>query len=81
MRMRPRGTGGRIPKSLTPKQRLARTLRTQQGHATDKKRKGPVEPPDFRSTHAAVRSNRPVASDNSRCEDSARGRPNGNSSA
>ena len=56
MGMRPRGTGGRIPKSLTPKQRLARTLRTQQGHATDKKRKGPVEPPDFRSTHAAVNS-------------------------
>ena len=63
---------GRIPKSLTPKPRLARTLRTKTGRATDKKRTGPVEPPVFRSTHAAGRSNQPVASANSRGEDSAR---------
>ena len=63
---------GRIPKSLTPKPRLARTRRTKTGRATDQKRQGPVEPPVFRSTHAADRSNKPVASDNSRCEDSAR---------
>ena len=35
---------GRIPKSLTPKQRMARTLRTKKGRATYKKRKGQVEP-------------------------------------
>lgn len=35
---------GRIPKSLTPKQRMARTLRTKKGRATHKKRKGQVEP-------------------------------------
>ena len=35
---------GRIPISLTPKQRMARTLRTQTGRATYQKRKGPVEP-------------------------------------
>jgi transposase len=35
---------GRIPKSLTPKQRMARTLRTKKGCATYKKRKGQVEP-------------------------------------
>jgi transposase len=35
---------GRIPKSLTPKQRMARTLRTQKGRETYKKRKGQVEP-------------------------------------
>ena len=63
---------GRIPKSLTPKPRLARTLRTKKGRATDKKRKGQVEPPVFRRDNAAVRSNKPVASDNSRCADSAR---------
>ena len=35
---------GRIPKSLTPKQRMARTLRTKKGRETYKKRKGQVEP-------------------------------------
>ena len=35
---------GRIPRSLTPKQRMARTLRTKNGRATYKKRKGQVEP-------------------------------------
>jgi IS5 family transposase len=35
---------GRIPKSLTPKQRMARTLRTKQGRNIYKKRKGQVEP-------------------------------------
>ncbi|MBC8115183.1 MAG: transposase, partial [Candidatus Saccharimonas sp.] len=35
---------GRIPKSLTPKQRMARTLRTKKGRKTYKKRKGQVEP-------------------------------------
>ena len=35
---------GRIPKSLTPKQRMARTLRTKTGHDIYKKRKGQVEP-------------------------------------
>ena len=35
---------GRIPKSLTPKQRMARTLRTKKGRDTYKKRKGQVEP-------------------------------------
>ena len=35
---------GRIPISLTPKPRMARTLRTQTGRATYQKRKGPVEP-------------------------------------
>ena len=35
---------GRIPQSLTPKQRMARTLRTKKGRATYKKRKGQVEP-------------------------------------
>ena len=35
---------GRIPQSLTPKQRMARTLRTKNGRATYKKRKGQVEP-------------------------------------
>ena len=35
---------GRIPKSLTPKQRMARTLRTKTGRATYQKRKGQVEP-------------------------------------
>ena len=63
---------GRIPKSLTPKQRMARTLRTQKGRETYKKRKGQVEPPRPQRTNTAVRSNTPVASDNSRCGDSAR---------
>ena len=35
---------GRIPKSLTPKQRMARTLRTKTGRDIYKKRKGQVEP-------------------------------------
>ena len=35
---------GRIPRSLIPKQRMARTLRTKNGRATYKKRKGQVEP-------------------------------------
>ena len=35
---------GRIPQSLTPKQRLARTLRTKTGRDIYKKRKGQVEP-------------------------------------
>ncbi len=35
---------GRIPKSLTPKQRMARTLRTKKGRETYQKRKGQVEP-------------------------------------
>lgn len=35
---------GRIPISLTPKQRMARTLRTKTGRATYKKRKGQIEP-------------------------------------
>lgn len=35
---------GRIPQSLTPKQRMARSLRTKTGRATYKKRKGQVEP-------------------------------------
>ena len=35
---------GRIPRSLTPKQRMARTLRTKNGRATYKKRKRQVEP-------------------------------------
>ena len=35
---------GRIPKSLSWKQRMARTLRTKNGRETYKKRKGPVEP-------------------------------------
>jgi hypothetical protein len=38
---------GRIPKSLTPKQRMARTLRTKQGRNIYKKRKGQVEPALF----------------------------------
>ena len=63
---------GRIPKSLTPKQRMARTLRTKKGRETYKKRKGQVEPPRPQRTNTAVRSNTPVASDNSRCGDSAR---------
>ena len=36
---------GRIPRSLTPKPRLARTLRTKKGRATCQKRTGQVEPP------------------------------------
>ncbi len=63
---------GRIPKSLTPKQRMARTLRTKKGRATDKNRKGQVAPLVFRSVNTAVRSNKPAASTNSQCEDSAR---------
>ena len=35
---------GRILQSLTPKQRMSRTLRTKQGRATYQKRKGQVEP-------------------------------------
>ena len=35
---------GRIPISLTPKQRMARTLRTKKGRDIYKKRKGQVEP-------------------------------------
>ena len=35
---------GRIPQSLTPKQRMARTLRTKQGRDIYQKRKGQVEP-------------------------------------
>ena len=35
---------GRIPISLTPKQRMARTLRTKTGRDIYKKRKGQVEP-------------------------------------
>ena len=35
---------GRIPQSLTPKPRLARTLRTKTGRDLYQKRKGPVEP-------------------------------------
>ncbi len=35
---------GRIPKGLSPKQRMARSLRTKPGRATYKKRKGQVEP-------------------------------------
>ena len=39
---------GRIPKSLTPKLRMARTLRTKTGRDIDKKRTGQVEPaPSF----------------------------------
>jgi len=63
---------GRIPKSLTPKQRMARTLRTKQGRETYQKRKGQVEPTRPQRTNTPVRSNTPVASDNSPCEDSTR---------
>ena len=35
---------GRIPQSLTPKQRMARTLRTKKGRDIYQKRKGQVEP-------------------------------------
>ncbi len=35
---------GRIPRSLTPKPRLARTLRTKTGRDLYQKRKGPAEP-------------------------------------
>ena len=35
---------GRIPQSLTPKQRMARTLRTKTGRDIYNKRKGQVEP-------------------------------------
>jgi len=35
---------GRIPKSLSPKQRMARTLRTKQGRKIYRKRKGQAEP-------------------------------------
>jgi hypothetical protein len=38
---------GRIPKSFTPKQRMARTLRTKQGRNTHSQRKGQVEPALF----------------------------------
>jgi len=38
---------GRIPKSFTPKQRMARTLRTKQGRNTHSQRKGQVDPALF----------------------------------
>jgi len=38
---------GRIPQWLTPKQRMARTLRTKQGRKIFQKRKGQIEPALF----------------------------------
>ena len=72
---------GRIPISLTPKPRMARTLRTKTGRDIDKQRKGQVEPACLPPTNPAGRSSKRQASANSRCEASPRCKPNGNSSA
>ena len=58
---------GRTPQSLTPKQRMARTLRTKTGRDIYKQRKGQVEPACLPPTKTADRSNKPADSANSRC--------------